>query len=68
MAVTEVKCLCGHVNHYNNESPASRFFVCVAPTGTKQFVRTPSQGLVGDYTIWMCPACGTLKGVRLLVK
>lgn len=68
MAVTEIKCLCGHSNHYNLESPSGRFYVCIDPPGTKQFTKTPSVGLVGDYTVWMCPVCGTLKGVRLMTK
>ena len=68
MAAIEIRCLCGHSNHYDHESPAGRFYVCVDPPGTKQFVETPSQGLVGNYVIWMCPVCGTLKGVRLMTK
>lgn len=68
MARTEIKCLCGHANHYDLESPTKFVYVCVDPPGTKQFVKTPNPGLMSDYHIWMCPVCGTLKGVRMNTK
>ncbi len=68
MAITEIKCLCGHSNHYDLENPGSKFYVCIDPQEKKRFVKTPGVGLTGDYTVWMCPMCGTLKGVRLMTK
>jgi hypothetical protein len=68
MGVVEIKCLCGHSNRYDLEAPGGKFHVCVDPPGTKKFTKTPSVGLVGDYCVWMCPICGTLKGVRLMTR
>ena len=64
MLKAEVKCLCGHTNNYESQD-SGKTYACVDEPGSKKFLKLSATTYFNGFTLWACPLCNTVKGIRI---